>query len=129
MSGECFRGDVRQMLEMFLATSRRAADAFAEAHERINDKRRARDGHQRQPRIEIEEIRREPDQRQTLAHQIPDRLGDRLLHLVTSLVIRDMSWPLVCRLKERGRLIEDVPEQPVAEVADDALTNVGHHKC
>ncbi len=45
---------------------------------------------------------------------------------MTSLVIRDISWPLVRRLKNAGRLIEDVAEQLVAEVADDALADVGH---
>ena len=51
VAGERFRRDVRQLLEVFLAPSRRAADPFAEAHKRIHDQRRARDRDQRQPRV------------------------------------------------------------------------------
>ena len=44
----------------------------------------------------------------------------------TSLVMRDISWPLVLLREERRRLAEDVPEQRVAQVAHHALADVGH---
>ena len=40
--------------------------------------------------------------------------------------MRDISRPVVCVREERGRLAEDVAEQHVAQIADDALPDVGH---
>ena len=60
---------------------------------------------------QVEQVRREPDDRQSLAHQIADGLGDRLLDLVD--VVRDPRHQLAGRVaaEERRRLIEDVAEQ------------------
>ena len=97
-----------------------------ESHQRIDDQRRAGDRDQREPRIHEEQIRREADDRQPFAQQIADRLRNRLLDLVH--VVRDPRHQLPGRpaAEEGRRLIEDVPEQLVAEIAHDPLADVGH---
>ena len=128
VSGEGLSGHVGELLEVLLAPSRRAPDALAEADERIDDKRRAGDRHQREPRVQVEQIDGEPHERQPFTQQIADRLGDRLLHLVD--VVRNPRHELTARVtaEERRGLIEDVAEQPIAQVADHPLTDVGHHE-
>ena len=66
VAGERFGRDVRQLLELFLAAPRRAANALAEPHERIDHERRAGDRHERQPRVLVEEKERQPDERRAL---------------------------------------------------------------
>ncbi len=44
----------------------------------------------------------------------------------TSLVMRDSSWPVERRAKKPADWLEHVRVQPVAQVAHDALADVGH---
>ena len=44
----------------------------------------------------------------------------------TSLVTRDISCPVDAPAEERRRLIEDVPEELIAQIAHDPLADVGH---
>ena len=116
MAGERLGGQVRDVLELLLAAPRRPPHALPEPDERIDDERRRRHADERQPPVEVEQEAGEADDRERLAHQIRQRLGDRLLHLVD--VVRDARHQLAGRpaREERRRLIEDVPEQPVAQV-------------
>ena len=126
MAREGLGGDVRDLRERLLTAPGRAADALPEPDERIDDERRARQRHQRQARVVVEEQRREGDERQRLAREVSERFGHGLLHLRD--VVGDARHQLAVRIgREEGRrLSEDVREQQVADVADDALADVGH---
>ena len=44
----------------------------------------------------------------------------------TSLVMRESSWPVERRAKKPADWLEHVRVQPVAQVADDPLADIGH---
>ena len=126
MSRERLSGEVRQVFEMFLAAPGRAPHTLAEPHQRINHDRRADHRDERQPPFEPEHQRDIADGRQPLAQQIADRLGHRLLDLAD--VVGDARHQLACRApaEECGGLVEDVAEEPVADIPDYPLPDVRH---
>src|SRR5258708_2075716 len=81
VAGEGLGGEMRQMLELFLAAARRSPDALPETNERIHDERRAGKGKQRQLPVVEEHQRREADDGEAFAQQVPHRLRNGLLHL------------------------------------------------
>ena len=111
---------------MFLAALRGLAHALTEPHQRIDDDRRARQAHQRQLPVEIQQQAQIADERQRLADQIADGLGHRLLDLRD--VARHARHQLSARpaREEARRLAEHVAEQRVPHVADHELPHVGH---
>jgi hypothetical protein len=114
------------MGELFLHPSARTPDPLAEAHQRVDNDRRARHDHQRQLVVVVEHQARKAHDRQPFPQEIADRLRDRHLDLLD--VVGDARQQLAARsaAEEGRRLIQDVPEQPVAQVADHALSDVGH---
>ena len=126
MAGKRLAGDVRQMLERFLAAACRLAQPPAQLRQRIDDDRRAGDADQSKPRIVVEQQHPVADQCQRLLEQIADGLGDYMLHLPD--VVGDPREQLSGRSarEEAGRLAQHVGVQSVAQVADHALPDICH---
>ena len=126
MSGERLGGEMGELFEVLLTAAARAADALAEADQRIDDQRRARHRDERQPPIEVEHHHRIADDRQPFAQQVADRFGHRLLDLID--VVGDARHQLTSgpSPEEGCGLIQNVAEQLIAQVADHPLTDVGH---
>jgi hypothetical protein len=126
VTAERFGALVRHVFERFLAAARRPAHALPEPHQRIDHERRAGQAHHREPGVGIEQQKREADDRERLAHQIAHRLRDGKLNL-RDIVGQPRHQPSgrLAR-KERRRLPQNVSEEHVAQVLDDALSNVGH---
>ncbi len=70
VAGECFRAQVRNLFERFLAPARGAAHALPQSNQRIHDERRAGEADDRQPGVVPEEQARIADQRQCFPSQI-----------------------------------------------------------
>jgi hypothetical protein len=124
--GEGFRGDVRQVLQRLLTPARRPSNALSEADERIEHQGRAGETDDRQARVVPEQQKGVTHQRERLANQIADRLGDRLLDLPD--VVGHARHQLAARAagEEPGGLAQDVLEEPAPDVEDDPLPHVGH---
>ena len=91
VAGERFRRQMRQVLEMFLAPPRRAPDPLAQTDERIDHQRRAGQGDERQPPVEVEHQRRRNRSPTGLAQKIADVSETACCTWLTSLVMRDIS--------------------------------------
>ena len=108
MAGERLGADVRQRLERLLAAPRRPPHALAEPDQRIHDERRDSQAHDREPRVVIKEHRHRAADRERLAREVADRLGDHLLHLPhvvvdprhqlagRSMREKPADWPRMC---------------------------------
>ncbi len=62
-----FGGEMRDVLELFLAAAGRSAHALSQTHERVHDERRGHDHDERQPPVELEQQRGVADHGQRLA--------------------------------------------------------------
>jgi hypothetical protein len=126
MAGEGLSGHVSDLRERLLASPRGAAHALSQSDERVDDERRTGQAHQREPRVVIEQQRREANECKRFAGEISERFRDRLLNLRH--VIGDARHQSSARLrgKKGRRLTEDVCEEQVSEIANYALSDVGH---
>ena len=124
--GERFDADMRQPLERFLTASRGASHALPEADQWIHDERCARQAHNRQPRVIVEEQRRVADERERLASQIARCFRDHLLHLVDVVVDARRQLSGGSLREEARRLTQDVAIEGIAHVHDHALADVRH---
>ena len=126
MAGEGFGGDVRETLDGFLAAAGAAAHALPQPDERIDDDRRAGHADQREAPIPPEQQRGIAEERQAFAQQVAYRLRHGLLDQVDVVGDPRHQRPRGPSAEERRRLVEDVPEQLVAQIAHDPLADVGH---
>ena len=126
VAGERFAGDVRHVLLRLLAPARHRADALAEAHQRIHHQRRRGHAQQRELGVVVEQQRRRADERQRLARQVADRFRDGALHQADIVVDARQQLPRRAAREERGRLIEQVPEQLVADHHHHAVAEAFH---
>ena len=100
MAGEGLGGQVRQMLEMLLAAPGRSAHALPQPDERIDDERRAGHRHQRQLPVELEHRDDPADRGSPSRIRSPTVSETACWTWLTSFVMRDISWPVVRRLKK-----------------------------
>ena len=126
MARERFDGDVGEVRELFLDAATRAPDSLAEPHQRVDHDRRAGDDDEREPGVVVEHQGRKPHDGEPFAQEVPDGLRHRQLDLLD--VVGDPRQQLTARppAEEARRLIQDVPEQLVAQVPDHSLPHVGH---
>ena len=126
VTGERFRAQVRDVLERLLAPARRPADALPEPHQRVEHQGGAGEADDRQARVDPEQRPRVAHQGQRLAKQIADGLRHPVLDLVD--VVGDVRHQLAggAPLEEPCRLVEDVPEELIAQIAHHPLADVGH---
>ena len=103
-----------------------APHALPEPDERIHDERRAGHADQREPEVHVEHDRGVADEARPSRSRSPTVSDTACCTWLTSLVIRDISAPVVCRAKKPADWSRMWPEQLVAEVADDALADVRH---
>ena len=126
MRRERLPGDMRQVLQLLLATPGRAAHPLAEPDERVDHDRRAGHADERESRIVVKQDRGVRDECHRLTEQVAQRLGHDLLNPV-DVVGRPRHQPAGgVPGEEPCRLPQDVTEQVASQIADQPLPHVGH---
>jgi hypothetical protein len=121
-----FGRQMRHVLEVFLPAAGRPPHALAQPDQRIDDQRRGRHDDQREGPVVVKQQARKEHDGQRLTRQIGNRFRHRVLDLPD--VVRDPGHQLAGGPagEECGGLVEDVPEELVAERHHHPLADVGH---